>query len=245
MGMIARLLGRKAVPQVELVYKAHRMVFEYNNPTEEIRTARYGLEKDILFQFLDRLRPDDVVLDIGASVGLLAVHSAKIASKVIAIEPDPETFSRLQRHVQINRLRNVECLPLALADTEGTVTLYSDGASGHAPSLRGEHPHAPKGTVTVRQTTVDKLFEGPGRPAPTVIKIDIEGAEYLCLKGAARILKGQPKPRLLLIEVHPTFLPQFGGKAEDVEPIMADLGYRAVSRTVREEQAHYFFEPVT
>ena len=71
-------------------------------------------------------------------------------------------------------------------------------------------------------TTVDRLVADDA-PLPTVLKIDVEGAELLVLRGATALLASTSSPRLIFLEVHPQFLPSLGicGRSRS-----SDLGTR-------------------
>ncbi|NEO13850.1 MULTISPECIES: FkbM family methyltransferase [unclassified Moorena] len=205
--------------KIELPTYRRKLQFEAFSPVEKYRLANYGGEKFFVEEFTKLIEIDDIVLDIGASVGLMAVHAAIFAEngKVFAFEPDPETMERLQNNVELNNLSNVTFVPWAVSDREGEATLFTDGASGFAPTLKEQlnRPGAPKGKVTVQTRTLDNEISIGNLPLPTVLKIDIEGAEVLCLHGAESLLNGSlgKKPRLIFLELHPEFLPSFGASA--------------------------------
>lgn len=218
--------------------------FVAHSPVEHFRTALYGGEREVWYAMLAELHPDDVLFDIGASVGLVTVGAAKCCRTVYAFEPDPETQSRLVSHVTLNKLANVHIVPWAVSDQAGSLTLYSDGAAGYAPSLaRQERPEAPKGEVKVATDTLDAAIARGDLPLPTVLKIDIEGAEILCLRGAQRLLAGElgPPPRLLMIEVHPQFLPAFGADVPAVEALVNAEHYSLDKRQPTHDQDYRWY----
>jgi FkbM family methyltransferase len=209
--------------------------FTCGNRTEYFRTVEFGGEAVALGAFLFSLRPDDVVWDVGASVGLFSVHAAGIAKTVVAFEPDPQTFARLRQNVELNALqRLIQCRSEALGDKQGQVSLRTDGLAGNAPSLVDLGRHS--GESPIPMTTVDRLV-ADDVPLPTVLKIDVEGAELLVLRGATALLASTSSPRLIFLEVHPQFLPQFGGSAAEVEAVISGHGYKLASR-LRGDQVH-------
>jgi len=89
------------------------------------------------------LRPGDVVIDVGANVGLTTLAAAKAvgdSGRVIAVEPHPRIFRYLQNNLALNGVRNVAPHNVACGETEGTLRLSdmrSDdqnfvGAAGHS-----------------------------------------------------------------------------------------------------------------
>jgi FkbM family methyltransferase len=234
---------------ISLPFKERTLLFEVNNPIERFRTADFGDEKEFLDEFALAIRADDVVFDIGASVGLMTIYAAAAAPKgeVFAFEPDPETMTRLKHNVFLNDLSNVTFVPMALSDTTGDVLLYTDGSAGAAPSLRPQEnrPEAPKGKVKIPATSLDAEITSNNLPLPTVLKIDIEGAEILALRGARKLLTGLfgPKPRLIFLELHPRFLPSFYATVEGVREVLQDAGYSLLRSRARDEQLHEVYTP--
>lgn len=203
----------------------HGVKFEVTNISERHRVVTRGDESEYLRAMLTVLGPDDVLYDIGANVGLVALHAAH-KCRTVAFEPDPSFLARLQRNLELNPSVSVEVLPVAVSDSDGTAILFTDGAEGNSPSL--VHQRGEKDAVEVKAQTLDSLVARGALPTPTVVKLDIEGAEILALRGAKRVLHGPGAPRVLFLEVHDSFLPAFGSSAEEVLRLVRGAGYRTV-----------------
>lgn len=131
--------------------------------------------------FLGEIKHGDYVYDIGGNIGIFSIHAAKYGENVISFEPDPEFRARLVKNTELNGLqRSIEIMDWAVSNSKGKVTLYTNGASGSSPSLVkvGE-----RGAVTVKTDSIDNVIDEGLISAPDLIKIDIEGAEILALKG--------------------------------------------------------------
>ena len=149
------------------------------------------------------VRPGMTVWDLGANVGLFAFAAAFAAGpsgRVLAVEADgwlAGLIERSAREAPASHAR-VEVLAAAVADVPGTVELCiarRGRAGNHLQSVPGSTQTG--GTREVRQVmavTPDTLLDRS--PAPQVVKIDVEGAELLCLRGAARLLR-EVRPVLL------------------------------------------------
>ncbi len=210
--------------------------FELSNIVEHFRVIEHGGETEYLAAMLAHLRPDDVLFDVGANVGLVALHAAKIC-RTVAFEPDPSFKKRLEINSGLNADRRFDIEPIAISDSDGKVDLFTDGADGNSPSL--VHQRGESGCVSVPARSLDSLVAEGRLPRPTVVKMDIEGAEILALRGGRNVLSGPDHPRLLFIEVHNGFLPGFGSSAAEVFSLLAEYGYTTeIYRAERWGQTH-------
>jgi FkbM family methyltransferase len=202
---------------------AEGITFEVSNSVEGHRVLDYGGEQDYMSAMLAYLNEEDVLFDVGANIGLVSLHAAR-RCRVVAFEPDPSFRGRLERNLALNPdIRIDDVLPIAASDGDGDVTLYTDGAGGMSPSLR--HQRNEKGEVTVQARSLDSLLAENRLPAPTVLKIDIEGAEILALRGATSLLSSDAAPRALILEIHPQLLGAFDASADDVVQLVEGAGY--------------------
>lgn len=131
------------------------------------------------------LRPGMTVYDIGANVGFYTLLSAVLvgpAGRVVSFEPVPRNLAFLRRHVQLNALKNVTIVDKALSDHEGTIS-FDEGPSHTMGKI------APGGSLAVAMTALDSLREATDLPAPSLLKVDVEGAELLVLRGGERTLR--------------------------------------------------------
>lgn len=157
----------------------------------------------VLRAALALVRPGDVVWDVGANVGLFAFAAAGLSGaegRVLAIEPDPWLSGLLNRSAAVNGKSGcvVEILQAAVGERVGEVMLNiaargraTNFVAGHVPSTQTGGVRA---AVRVNGTTLDALLAG--RAAPTLLKIDVEGAEHAVLRGARQVL-GAVRPRIL------------------------------------------------
>jgi FkbM family methyltransferase len=142
----------------------------------------YELDKQQLFT--RHCKAGMVVLDIGANVGfytLLASHLVGPTGQVVAFEPVPRNLHYLREHVRINALSNTRVYPVAVGETAGEITF--DDSTGSATGRISA-----QGRLKVPLVTVDDLVGKGEVPPPDLMKIDVEGAEAMVLKGAARTI---------------------------------------------------------
>ncbi len=150
-------------------------------------------ESELQAVFAREARRARVVYDAGANVGfytLLAARSVPVGGHVCAFEPVPRNVRYLERHVQLNALRNVVVWPVALADIGGEERFASEG-SAHEGRLDSGGPE------TVRVAVIDEITAAGRAPDPDLIKIDVEGAELRLLSGSRHTIE-RARPTILL-----------------------------------------------
>ena len=152
--------------------------------------------------FVIRELPDDgLFVDVGANIGAitLPVAKAKPGARVLAIEASKPIFTALTRNVQANALGNVRpvCAFAGKADY-GEIAFYEPPDRKFGMGSAGAQFHKNPKPVLVR--TIDNILEEFGMPTPDVIKIDVEGAELITLKGMETTLCRGPKHPVLVFE---------------------------------------------
>jgi FkbM family methyltransferase len=117
-----------------------------------------------------------ICLDIGANVGLYTLLLARGAAHVFAFEPFPRNIGYLCRTLEVNRVRNVTVISCAVAEAVALASFaVGDNCALGRLSAAGDQP-----VVTI---SVDAFAAAYGI-APSLMKIDVEGAELAVLKGA-------------------------------------------------------------
>lgn len=165
-------------------------------------------------------RPGAVAYDIGAHIGYFSMVLSRCvgpAGCVIAFEPDPSNARALTRNLDASRSSNVTVVPRVVADTSGTVQFatFEFSSVSHIATTRTP---ADAHIVEMPSTTLDDFVYADGNPLPSLMKIDVEGAEARVLSGAARVL-AEARP-VVVVEVSPKTM-------EAVEVLMAGLDYRS------------------
>lgn len=177
---------------------------------------------------LGRLRADDVVLDVGANIGALALPLAKRlqGGLVFAVEPAADTAERLRQHVAVNRLdHRVRVVDAALSNREGQAVLRVSEMGGGDVGTRTLEGTTPPVGAPVRLTTGDALRRDLRLTSFDVVKIDVEGHEMAVLDGLAGTLAQAP-PRMIVLEVVPGNQHRAGASSQALLDRMTALGYR-------------------
>jgi len=142
------------------------------------------------------LRPGDVFCDVGANAGYfsIGVGGRFPDVRVVAFEPQPTLARAIALSAALSGLDNVVVLQTMLGAREGSAQLFVPSHSVHASAV------SPAGRVralTCPVKTLTGLVDRRLVPWPTLVKIDVEGAELDVLQGAVRILEDNP-PYLVL-----------------------------------------------
>lgn len=173
-------------------------------------------------------RPDDVLWDVGANIGFHSAFVGQHVDHTVAFEPVPATAEELVVNLERNDV-DAEVRRHALSDTEGEVTLTHDA------SLR-----IPDGESIQRPVERGERTVADGVPKPTMLKIDVEGAEGNVLAGMGEALDDC---RVVYVEVHrdvsdgPSVV-DFGFTVEDVLERLRDRGFDVEELADRDAEVH-------
>ena len=206
-------------------YDDYRMRCGVRLYTRRNRTDFHMIDEIWAFRKYDyfgyRVAPGDVVVDIGANIGLFSVYAAKVcrAERVISFEPFPENFEMLRKNAEQNQLDSITCVNQAVAGNRGMRTLILDSTDAGSHSLVSGVATAPTGrSVKVDCCTLDEVFQRFALSRIDYLKMDCEGSEYEILENAVSRL-GQI--RRISMETHTT--PD--RKAEDLEKLLCGHGF--------------------
>jgi FkbM family methyltransferase len=213
-----RLTGRAVTISVLNGFRLR--VYPDNRMASAVLYTRLPEYDDMLF-VARFLRGNDVFVDIGANVGSYSVIALAAApdTRVVAFEPHPNTFDRLSENIELNgaaaraRLRNC-----AVGDRQGTISFtMGEDAKNHIATDRDT-----LSVITVPLTTLDEELRGEGEVA--IVKMDVEGAEALVLKGADGFIRESP-PLAWIVELIDVGR-RYGIENEDVVGMLGSYGYR-------------------
>jgi FkbM family methyltransferase len=169
--------------------KLHQFTVWHDN-TEEY----HHLKREVFGQhsyFFETDSPTPFIIDAGAHIGLATLYFKKQYphAKVIAIEPNPETFALLEKNVWENQLDEVEVFQCALADSNySSMPFYLDETPVKWWSTAGFMPGAWTGEqlskeISVSTKTLDSFITQPA----DYLKLDIEGIEQSVLEASTKL----------------------------------------------------------
>jgi FkbM family methyltransferase len=153
------------------------LLFDFINNCDSLNEL-----KTIKF-FVKNLKENDIFYDIGAEVGLYASLALEFCKEVHSFEPMPKSFKILNE--RFGNYKNVYLNNFALSDQEG-FTEFCEGPTTIVEDLRQKYKKQ-NSLIKVEIKTLD--FYINSHRVPTYIKMDIEGAEYLVIKGGKKFFR--------------------------------------------------------
>ena len=152
-----------------------------NYPSHVLETCRLHLE------------PGGTLYDVGANIGFISIEVACSGIpnvNVYAFEPQRELAEKIAISGILNKTENLTVFDLVLGDAIGIAEIYVGRNLAHTSLVQREQECR---SVSSPMTTVDELVFGGGAAPPSVLKLDVEGAELLVLKGAREVcIKHRP-----------------------------------------------------
>lgn len=171
-------------------------------------------------------RQGDVVVDVGAHVGLLTLsmaHAVGPSGRVYAVEPHPISVDCLRRTTLCSGFdQRVVIAQAALADKDGIARLYL-GSNNMLSSLYKEVDG--QSSIEVKTLCLDTLV--PDGTKVSLIKIDVEGAELDVFAGMSRVI-GDSSGLVLIVECGPSFIRRGGLTVAEWLERFAAKGYSEV-----------------
>jgi FkbM family methyltransferase len=137
----------------------------------------------------------DVFYDVGANVGFYSLLAATLIDlgRVYAMEPLPANLGYLRKHLELNRVSNVEVFEVAVSDQVGSAFFQVEATR----AMGRIAPDGADGAIRVETSTLDTLLKEEQIAPPNFIKMDIEGAEFRALLGARECF-ARHRPKLFL-----------------------------------------------
>ncbi len=191
------------------------------------------------------LRDGDVVVDIGANVGLHTLLAAQLVGatgRVHAVEASPHIFARLQGNITANGATQVRAWNMAATDIPGEVPvfLHDDRNLGGTTIIAIEAAKAGSALETmVAGLPIGQIVPEADLLAAKLIKIDVEGAEWLVVQGMLDLLPRLRADVSILIEVNQAALAVLGGSLDALLEIFAQAGFSAFEVANAYEGAFY------
>lgn len=193
--------------------------------TKQLR--KFGAhQRNDLSMLLDFVKVGDTIIDVGAHIGTFAIPlSSKVGpeGRVFAFEADEESFTVLQKNIEINKRGDIiKAENAVVASKEGNYKKIRKTGNIGATKFRLD---ASQAWHTINTVVLDTWYNGSDSKEKRieVIKIDAEGMDADVLFGCRKLIE-KYKP-IIYIEVNNKDLRNFGNTREDIQSILQSFGY--------------------
>tara|TARA_Y100000992_G_scaffold302061_1_gene274766 strand:- start:3078 stop:3881 length:804 start_codon:yes stop_codon:yes gene_type:complete len=186
--------------KVNLIDHPSRILYSYRNNYEY---ETIGLCKDIL-------KEGDVVIDIGANVGYFSyIFNLAVGNKgkVYSFEPNPEVYNFLEDN--LSRFSSSKVYQQFVSDKENKIKYTSPNSLFEELSTE---------TVSINNFINEKKID--------LIKIDIDGLDFLALKGCSKYLESKSKPKII-IEIGENSEREHNIHYNEIFIYLENMGYKA------------------
>jgi FkbM family methyltransferase len=173
-----------------------------------------------------------VFFDVGAHHGWVSLWALPLVGSegsVVSFEPSPANLSVLDWHQSRNKFSQWEIVPKAVSDGDAEEVEFFLIDTGDSPmnSLTSGVPGTPlMDGRDIRKSSIDTItldtFCSERSLTPNLVKIDVEGAELLVLRGAAKLLS-ESRPTVV-VAIHPYWLPA-GQSTRQIFELLSGCGY--------------------
>jgi FkbM family methyltransferase len=121
------------------------------------------------------LKPNQVIFDIGANVGLFSLHCADSGSIIYAFEPTPQHYNLLCEFT--NKFDNIKPINVAISDNDAKITFYMSDANTTMNSISNRYGKS----IEVNGRSILSFIKENNIDKVDFIKCDIEGSEMIAL----------------------------------------------------------------
>ena len=169
-----------AYPVSIVLRKNFLTLYELNDGTKYYLNVR-GPDRALLIQIwkyrvytrLFDVQKDDIIVDLGAHIGIFTIYAAMKCKRVVAVEPTSTNFEILEKNISVNKLTNVKALKLAIWDSrkDGDIYISESTSAGNSAFLKSDRKEK------VKFVTIKDILDMERLRTVDFMKIDIEGCE--------------------------------------------------------------------
>lgn len=180
-----------------------------------VRAKSCQKEPETIAWLKSNCQNQEVLYDIGANIGAYSLVGASLGAQVLAFEPSFSNFNRLNENVTLNLLDSkIQCYQVAFSRTKKIgLFQFLDATPGSSACYYNESGKFNSKLKSIESSkailvyTLDSFIEEFRLPYPTLMKIDVDGAELEILHGALKTLRN-PDFKKMIIEVDHRIVPE-------------------------------------
>ena len=216
--LASRLLWRSGLcTGLRIVKQGYELRFYPSSLSAELWFDPEARQGDEMF-LRGYLRPDDVMIDVGANIGDLTLCASTLVGdngRVYAFEPHPRIYRFLMGNIALNGRHNVETFNAALGESRGAVHFSSGRSDDQNSVLTGGSG------IEVPLIPLDELPLGEKEIA--LLKVDVEGYEKFVFSGATETLR---HVRCVYFESWERHFAKFRYRLQDLLDLLQDAGFQ-------------------
>ena len=182
--------------------------------------------KEMLYSLMSK---GQTIIDVGANVGDITMHSAKIVGAygaVYSFEPDLENYRRLEKNLKLNKFTNITVNNFGLGNEKGIFYMKNINSKN-----RGMNKIVSKdmmeGTHEIKVNRLDSYVKENKLDKVDLIKIDVEGFEYNVLQSSTETIK-KFHP-IFFIELNDKHLIEQGSSAKELVQFLENENYTIIN----------------
>jgi FkbM family methyltransferase len=178
--------------------------------------------------FIEQIKPTDICFDVGGNVGYFSLLMSRLASdgSVHVFEPIPVNAALIAANAALNGIENLHLNNTAVGDHEGSVQ-FSVSVDSAYSSMHATGRLAEERSIHVPMITLDGYLSASSLLCIDVMKVDVEGAEDLVVRGGSSLLTDlSRRPRIILMELFDGNLSSFDSSVASVIERMVSFGYQ-------------------
>ena len=187
------------------------------NPNDPVVSGalHFGVyEKAETHFFESACRGGMTFLDVGANIGYYTALAARAVGpngKVVALEPDPESYSYLEKTIDANSVGNVKSFRVAASNAPANLPLFISKDNRGDNRLYASADK--RSQIEVEARPVDELLTENNISTVDLIKIDVQGYEPKVIAGLSETIARSPN-LTILTEFWPKGITEAGGEAK-------------------------------
>lgn len=208
--------------------------------------VEHGIREEASVNFMKEiLKPDWIVIDIGANLGYYALLEAKLCKQVYAIEPIKESVLALRESIKLNRYKNIKVDRLAIGNKNGEFEINLSERSNWATMVDRDKTSKnyqekfnsfKKGKEIIKTMTLNKFVRKQKIKEINLIRMDVEGFEIEILEDINKTITLMPKGSFLSVEFHPVIFDNREMLINTFEKIIVYYGFEIEKITWHKEE---------
>ena len=187
---------------------------------------KQGYEKPESMVWKELCSRSHTIIDIGANIGYYSLIASRHTSgKIYSFEPVTETQGKFRANIELNKFSNIYPVQKIISDKAGRIRIYFDDATNTGTASLVKESSEKTAFEEVESTTLDQFAADNALGKIDLVKIDVEGSEFLVLRGMEKTLTDS-RP-FLMVEVLEETLAKFGFGIIDIYNYLDAKGYQA------------------